>query len=131
MDAGAPLYTTPDAHAQSKEALTTAAVKFDGDKPRFDLLPPEALVELAKLYSFGAKKYADRNWEKGFRYGRTFAAMMRHAWAWFGAKLVGEDGIDPDSGQSHMVSVAWNAFALITFEQRKIGTDDRPTLTAE
>jgi hypothetical protein len=121
-------YTNPDAGAQSVEALGVAAVKFDGEKPRFDLIPPEAMIELAQLYSFGAQKYCDRNWEKGFRYGRTFAAMMRHAWAWFGAKLTGGDGVDPETGQSHMVSVAWNAFALITFEKRGIGIDDRPTL---
>lgn len=118
--------STPDANTPA--ALATAAVKYDGGKARYDLVPPEALHQLALLYAKGAEKYEARNWEKGFRYGRTFAALMRHAWAWFGAKLTGGDGIDPETGLSHMVAVAWNAFALITFEERGIGVDDRPTL---
>jgi hypothetical protein len=116
----------------SKDANTladmgAAAVKLDGEKNMWDLLPYDALEELAKLYTRGAQKYASRNWEQGFRYGRTFAAMMRHATAWFMAKMRGEDGKDPETGVSHMVAVAWNAIALVTFELRGIGIDDRPT----
>jgi len=108
------------------EDIASAAVKFDGDKTMYDLIPWDAIEELGKLYTKGAKKYAARNWEKGFRYGRTFAAMSRHAIAWFMAYVRGESGVDPETGLSHMVAVAWNALALVTFELRKIGIDDRP-----
>lgn len=87
--------------------------KFDGGKARYDLIPPEALDELAHLYAFGASKYADRNWEKGINYSRVFAALMRHAWAWWRGER-----IDPETGLSHMASVAWNAFALFTYDKR-------------
>lgn len=90
---------------------------------RFDLVPVEAMVELAGVYGRGAEKYEDRNWERGYRFGLSFAAMMRHAWAWWG----GEDN-DPESGQSHMAHVAWHAFTLMTFRRRGIGTDDRPAV---
>lgn len=87
--------------------------KYDGGKARYDLIPPEALDELAHLYAFGASKYADRNWEKGINYSRVFAALMRHAWAWWRGER-----IDPETGLSHMASVAWNAFALFTYDKR-------------
>lgn len=96
-------------------------VKFDDDKPRYDLIPAKPLEELAKVYTVGAKKYADRNWEKGMRWGRVFAAMMRHAWAWW----MGETN-DKESGVHHMAAVAWGAFALIEYSQTKTGQDDRP-----
>lgn len=92
-----------------------------GSKPeRFDLIPPEALEAIARVYGAGSAKYADRNWEKGYRYGLSFAALMRHAWAWWR----GEDA-DMESGESHLAHVAWHALTLMTFRQRRIGTDDR------
>lgn len=94
--------------------------KDDTGKLRYDLIPPEALEELARVYTIGAKKYSDRNWEKGMSWGRVFAAMMRHSWAW----LRGETN-DPVDGQHHLSSVAWCAFTLLTYEVRKVGTDDR------
>lgn len=117
--------------------IATAAVKFDGGKTRWDLVPWDALEQLAVLYTIGALKYDENNWLKGFRYGRTFAAMMRHWNKWWLAKLQGTDGIDYENAelyakvglqpQSHLVAVVWNAIALLTFELRGLGIDDRPT----
>lgn len=74
-------------HEQTEEFLDTLrlpeAIKNDDNKQRYDLLPAYALDELVKVYSMGAKKYAPRNWELGMAYSRVFAAIMRHAWAWF------------------------------------------------
>ena len=96
--------------------------KFDSEKlARFDLIPPEALFALAELYGRGAKKYSDRNWEKGINFNRVFRALNNHAWLWWG----GEE-FDPD-GQHHLDSVAWNAFALRTFLARGMKDfDNRP-----
>jgi hypothetical protein len=113
-------------HLNTLDDMKAGAVKLDAGKPAWDLIPFDALDELAKLYAIGAKKYDSRNWEKGFRWGRTFAAMMRHASLWFTSKLRGEDGTDPETGLSHMVAVVWNALALLTFELRGLGEDDRP-----
>jgi hypothetical protein len=90
---------------------------------RYDLIPPHALEALAVHYGKGMEKYAERNWERGYKWGYSFAAMMRHAWAfWRG------ESIDPDTGGHHLTAVAWHAFALIEFERRKIGTDDRSVI---
>ena len=95
--------------------------KHDGNKKaRFDLIPPEAMEALAELYALGANKYGDRNWEHGMKWGRVFAAMMRHAWAWFR----GETN-DREDGQHHLISVAWCALALYVYQIRNIGIDDR------
>ena len=55
--------------------------KYDGDwreKPRMDLLPPEALFGAARAFSFGATKYDAHNWRKGIKNSRLLAAALRH-----------------------------------------------------
>ena len=98
----------------------TEGVKFDTGKPRYDLIPPEALEEWAKVLTFGAQKYADRNWEKGMKWGRVFGAMMRHGWAWWR----GEEN-DPETGLSHLGHLICCASFLLTYQKRKVGEDDR------
>ena len=95
------------------------AVKDDDDKLRFDLIPAKPLEKLARVYTIGAKKYSPRNWEKGLSWGRVFAAMCRHTWAWWRGETH-----DPD-GQHHLSSVAWCAFALMEYETTHPELDDR------
>lgn len=102
---------------------TTGASKGSKDA-RFDLIPVLALTELAKLYGFGVKKYAARNWEAGYNLSLSYAALQRHANAWWG----GED-TDEETSLSHMAAVAWHAFTLFTLLQTHPEMDDRPTTT--
>ena len=87
----------------------------------FDLIPPMPLYELASHYGRGARKYAARNWEKGYEWSKSFAAMQRHAWLFW----QGED-IDPETGSSHLTAVAWHAFALLEWTMTHPELDDRP-----
>lgn len=87
---------------------------------RFDLLPVEPLTEVARLYGRGAEKYADRNWELGYPWSLSFAAMQRHAWLFWGG-----ESIDPETQRHHLASVVFHALALMEFEARSKGTDDR------
>ena len=97
-----------------------AGIKHDEGKARFDLLPVKPLFKVAEVYTIGAKKYSDRNWERGIKWGRVFAAMLRHAWNWWrGEKL------DPEDGQHHLASVAWCALTLMEFEETHPELDDR------
>lgn len=82
---------------EEEEMTETEGLKFDGDKPRYDLVPVLALDEAAKVFAFGAKKYADRNWELGLNYGRLYGALIRHLVAFWG----GEE-YDPESGLHHL-----------------------------
>lgn len=94
--------------------------KFDGGKPRLELLPGDALLEVSKVLAFGARKYGDRNWEQGMSWGRVVGALLRHLFAWFG----GEDK-DPETGLNHTAHVACNALFLLAYVLRNTGTDDR------
>ena len=102
------------------EVTAHQAVKHDDGKPRYDLVPPEALDALSRVLTFGAAKYSSRNWEKGMDWGRVFGAMMRHAWAWWRGEHK-----DPETGYSHLWHVLCCAAFLVTYEQRRIGKDDR------
>lgn len=88
---------------------------------RFDLIPAGPLWDLAEHYGRGSRKYADRNWEKGVNWSLSFAALMRHAWAFWN----GEDH-DEETGSKHMIAVAWHAFALAEFMDTHPLLDDRP-----
>ena len=103
------------------EGKGTIAVKYDNDKARFDLIPPNALTELAQVYTMGAKKYADRNWEKGMMYGRLFGAALRHLFAFW----CGEDK-DKESGLHHLAHAAFSCLAIVEYSYTGKGTDDRP-----
>lgn len=72
-------------------------MKFDGDKPRMDLIDRAAMEELGYVLGFGAKKYAAHNWRKGINYSRLVGAALRHIHAFND----GEDK-DPESGYSHI-----------------------------
>jgi len=107
-----------------REEVTTkqsGGEKFDTDKLRYDLLPPELLEETARVLTFGAEKYSARNWELGMAWSRPFGAMMRHMWAWWG----GEDK-DPETGYSHLAHAACCIAFLVAYERRGTGTDNRP-----
>ena len=95
-------------------------IKFDEGKLRFDLIPPDSLIELAKVYTIGAQKYNDNNWRKGIKWSRIFAAIMRHLWVWF----LGED-IDPESHINHVIHAAWGCFTLFNYSMNRLEFDDR------
>ncbi|OQA09474.1 MAG: hypothetical protein BWY66_00573 [bacterium ADurb.Bin374] len=88
---------------------------------RFDLLPPDILWELAEHYGKGAKKYADRNMEKGYPWSKSFAACQRHLNQFWR----GEDN-DPEFGSLHLIAAAWHCFTMAWFLRHGAGTDDRP-----
>lgn len=96
--------------------------KDDAGKPRYDLLDPQYLHETARVLEYGARKYKERNWENGMSWGRPFAALMRHLWAWWG----GEQR-DPETGFLHLAHASCCLMFLLAYEKRKIGSDDRPT----
>lgn len=116
---------------------------------RYDLIPWDAVELLAEHYGRGAFKYADRNWEKGYAWGLSFAALQRHLTAhWngevydldpflYGVKETGDgpqptmtpmeiEALPDDQKVLHITAVMWHAAALTAFFLRGIGTDDRP-----
>lgn len=86
---------------------------------RFSLIPYEFLWALAEHYGVGARKYADRNWERGYRWSLSLDAHSRHLNLW----LRGEDN-DEETGSNHLIAAAWHLIALYIFQRRGLGTDD-------
>jgi hypothetical protein len=106
---------------QKAQRASEPALRYDAGKLRYDLLPSDALASLVEVYTKGAAKYADRNWEKGMSWSRCFGSLMRHCWAFWR----GEQN-DPETGCHHMAMAAWNCFALVSYSLRTVGKDDRP-----
>lgn len=86
---------------------------------RFSLIPPGFVWALAEHYGQGAKKYADRNWEKGYKWSLSVDASQRHLHQW----LMGEDN-DEETGSSHLIAAAWHLCALWFFHKFGKGTND-------
>jgi hypothetical protein len=110
--------------------------KDDGGKIRLELVPPELLFAVGTILTFGAKKYADRNWEHGMKWGRVFGALMRHMWEWWAGRApttknfaFGE--LDSETGYSHLWHAGCCIAFLIAYEERRVGQDDRWAGTSE
>jgi len=82
----------------SEEKKPGEGLKYDGEKPRWDLLPLDIIEEVVRVLTFGAKKYKEHNWQK-VENGkmRYFAACFRHLTSW----SKGED-VDSETGCSHL-----------------------------
>lgn len=95
--------------------------KHDKDKTRYDLLPPEALEAIAQVLTFGAKKYGDRNWEKGIEKGRLIRAALSHTLKWWSAVLSKDEAarLDDETGLSHLAHAACCVIFLLTYEIRE------------
>ncbi len=96
---------------------------------RFDLIPVKALWMLAEVYGRGAQKYADRNWERGYNWSKSYQAAQRHLNQWWAGEQT-----DPEDGQHHLAAAIWHLCSLIEFEDTQPSLDDRPrktTLTSE
>lgn len=93
---------------------------------RYDLIPWNALDQVAEVYAAGANKYADHNWRLGYDWSLSFASLIRHAKAfWEG------ESIDEEMGTHHLGAVVFHALALLTFEVEHPELDDRATTTLE
>jgi hypothetical protein len=92
----------------------------NASKPRLDLLPPAAMEAIADGLAFGASKYGANNWCRGARWGRYYAALLRHLWAWWR----GEDN-DSESGLSHLAHAGCCLMFLMEYQRNGWGSDDR------
>lgn len=110
----------PEGNMDGQTLIT--GVKKDEGKPRWELVPFDAIRGVVEILTFGAKKYAARNWERGIAYGRVFGAIMRHLTAWWGG-----ENLDPESGKSHLDHAMCELMFLSAYEKRGMTSlDDRP-----
>lgn len=95
-------------------------IKHDQDKPDMSLLSSIALTEVAKVMTFGKRKYSAHNWRGGFVWSRPLAACLRHVFAFLG----GEDK-DPETGLSHLAHAICCLMFVLEFEKTRPDLDDR------
>ena len=92
-----------------RQSFSTGAVRdTQDDKGDLSLLPYYSILELAKHFQRGARKYDKNNFRKGIPLSRYFDSCQRHlakyAMGW-------ED-------EDHLISACWNLVALIETKKR-------------
>lgn len=100
---------------QGKMQDSGQRINYDGgamrepstNKGAYELVSPFALERIAVWYELGARKYADRNWEKGIPFGRLIQSAIRHMIRW----------MKGDRSEDHLAAVCWNVMAMIHFEE--------------
>ena len=103
-----------------KSRNKNGAIKDDALKPRMSLIPQLALLEVGKVMTYGAEKYAAYNWMEGFDFSLLTDAAQRHLTAF----NCGED-LDSESGLSHLAHVACCVMMLYEITKLYPDKDDR------
>lgn len=94
-------------------------IRKNKGKPRVSLIFSDALMEVAKVGTFGARKYNDHNWRKGMNWSFMMDAGLRHAIRYNNGKR-----IDDETELSNLAHICWNFLALLDYEINNQGTDD-------
>jgi len=93
---------------QRTEFHTGAVRDMHTGKGRFDLLPPEGITRIARIYEAGCIKYGDRNWEKGIPINSFIDSGLRHLFKYMqGMK-----------DEDHLAQAGWNILCALTMEDR-------------
>lgn len=101
-----------------RRVFSTGAVRDMAEgKGRFDLVPWEAIWELAKHCEAGAKKYGERNCEKGIPVHSLIDSAIRH----LAKYLMGW------KDEPHLRAALWNVAFAIYMEQKHPEMQDIPT----
>jgi hypothetical protein len=96
-----------------RELFPSGSVRdSERDKPRYDLISPQALTRLALLMGRGALKYDSWNWSKGMNVSRLFSSAYRHLMQYY----------LNDKTEDHLSAVLFNVMAIIHFEE--VGRED-------
>lgn len=108
-----PETTLNDQYAEI-EQVRQSGMKFDGNKPRYSLLPKGAVNSVIEVLEFGAKKYSADNWQEvDNAKERYYNAAMRHIDLWWnGEKL------DSETNVHHLAHAATNLFFLMWFDNK-------------
>lgn len=106
---------------------TNKALKFDSQKEPLDLLPYEAIQEIAKVLQAGAVKYSRGNWSGGINYSRCLSAALRHIHQFNS----GQDR-DEETSTIHLANAICNLmFVLYYMENNMTEFDDRWAIQAK
>lgn len=100
--------------------MTNQTVKRDKGKLQLTLVPREIIRDIARVRMYGVEKYTDPdNWRK-VEVERYRDALMRHMLDY----LDDPDGVDAESGLSHLAHIACNVAFLCELKKEKELNDD-------
>lgn len=100
--------------------MTSQADKYDDEKPRWDLLPLDAIEGCVRVLTAGSHKYDDHNWRRGHKFSRLVAACFRHLVA-----IAQGDDVDPEFGELHTSHLLCEIAFLDEHIRHGLGDDDR------
>ena len=104
---------------------TSDGIKYDSEKPKMNLLPPKAIVEISKVLTFGAAKYDAENWRKlDDLQNRYTAGALRHIFA----HMDGEE-LDPETNLSHLAHAMCCLLFKLEIELEERAKKERPRET--
>lgn len=95
--------------------------KHDAGKTDIALISADAILEEARVMTFGKEKYGADNWRGGFKWMRVISAVLRHIYAW----IKGET-YDPETGYHHLAHARCGLAFLIEFNRTHPELDNRP-----
>jgi len=108
---------------QWEASESTGALRESLTIPYLRQVPLEAIAAGAASLEYGAKKYANRNWEKGLPWQQLIDSLRRHLDD-FERGHNTDDGIN-GSNLPHVCAIMANAMMLSASYVRGIGEDDR------
>lgn len=85
-------------------------IKHDQGKTRWSLMPLEALDTIAQLYTRGAEKNGDNNWQKLTNLElRAYDAMQRHLKTYF----IDKEKFDKEFDLPHLAHMCFWSIAML------------------
>lgn len=99
----------------SVEDAPPTGSKHDSGKPLMGAVPPNALLAVAHVLTFGAEKYGRDNWRQVENAEtRYLDAALRH----INAYQCGE-AVDPESGESHLAHAVCSLMFMLELQEGK------------
>lgn len=97
----------------SVEDAPTTGSKHDSGKPLMGAVPPNALLAVAKVLTFGAEKYGRVNWRRvNNAETRYLDAALRHINAYQRGEVA-----DPESGESHLTHAVCSLMFMLELQE--------------
>ena len=96
-------------------------IKADAGKPQLTLVPRQIIYDIARVREYGLRKYGKAESWKQVEIERYRDATFRH----FMAYLDNPQGVDEESGLSHLSHLACNIAFLCELEAEKRKTRDK------
>jgi len=98
-----------------------SGARFNNGKADLSLIPLSTMEDEARVWMYGAQKYAAWNWAKGMNWSVPLACALRHL-----AKFQAGEDLDKETGLPHIAHAMCNLRMLTLYSKTYKEGDDRP-----